>query len=496
MKESIGSKFFKVYRLLFYLFLGGTLAFGRSFSILHLKTNFFPLFITEIILLISLPFLFVSWRKIFELPRIFLITLTIYSFFSLFYLVLGILSRNPYALRDIVLSGYTLFIFLSFVIFSHEKQIKQFIFILALANLIGMIAGRIFIINIGSPEFQKSIIYTIKPTNFGLNYGIAIAFLISFFAFVKKRLFLFLMLFALTLNLYLLFIMGIRTLWLAGFFEVVFLFLILKIRNSLALIKLFPLMLLIFGVLYTLDQNYLMQSKEDIISKRDIILTKIQSLKFFIANPVTTNDGLSNQPQRFSKISGFDKYKKNGSDESSVSVKVETPQKVPRKFAEFFDSIIWRLNLWKQAIDFGMENPLLGRGFGVYPAYILWGYFAPGPKKFDLDSGVTPTHNHLVTIFYKMGFLGLGLFLLINIYTLIFALRYLKKCNLEYTRFFLIGLLGAFLFWHLEALFYDIIDSPPTNIFLWIIMGLIFAAIKTDKEDAASSQKPNKCLGK
>ena len=31
------------------------------------------------------------------------------------------------------------------------------------------------------------------------------------------------------------------------------------------------------------------------------------------------------------------------------------------------------------------------------------------------------------------------------------------------------------------ALFFDVIDSPPTSIFLWIIMGAIFAAIEVDK---------------
>jgi hypothetical protein len=32
------------------------------------------------------------------------------------------------------------------------------------------------------------------------------------------------------------------------------------------------------------------------------------------------------------------------------------------------------------------------------------------------------------------------------------------------------------------ALFIDLIDSPPTSIFLWIIMGLIFASIEIDKQ--------------
>ena len=32
------------------------------------------------------------------------------------------------------------------------------------------------------------------------------------------------------------------------------------------------------------------------------------------------------------------------------------------------------------------------------------------------------------------------------------------------------------------ALFFDVIDSPPTTVILWIIIGLIFACIEVDKE--------------
>jgi hypothetical protein len=115
----------------------------------------------------------------------------------------------------------------------------------------------------------------------------------------------------------------------------------------------------------------------------------------------------------------------------------------------------------------------------VYPQYKIWGYIPP--QGIGVNSKIIPAHNHLITVFYKMGFLGLGLFLFINCYAFGCGLLYIKKCANKFLRSFLIGALGAFVYWHMTALGFDVIDSPPTSIFLWVIIGLIFAAIETDK---------------
>ena len=62
-----------------------------------------------------------------------------------------------------------------------------------------------------------------------------------------------------------------------------------------------------------------------------------------------------------------------------------------------------------------------------------------------------------------------------------YAIRHLKKCNSEFIKLVLVGVLSALVFWHVMALFFDAIDSPPTSIFLWIFIGLIFAAVKKDR---------------
>jgi O-antigen ligase len=151
-------------------------------------------------------------------------------------------------------------------------------------------------------------------------------------------------------------------------------------------------------------------------------------------------------------------------------------------------NIAWRLNIWKQSLKFYSDSPLVGKGFGVYPVYDIWGTHQY-PKGIYLNSKMVPMHNHLITIVFKMGVLGLGLFLFINIYVFMYALSYLNKCKLRLINNFLVALLGSFVFWHTFALFFDVIDSPPTSIFLWIIMGLIFAAIEIDKSSSVCEIK-------
>jgi fatty acid desaturase len=75
-----------------------------------------------------------------------------------------------------------------------------------------------------------------------------------------------------------------------------------------------------------------------------------------------------------------------------------------------------------------------------------------------------------------------------NYFVFVYALKYMKKCNLSFVRNLLVALLGAFVFWHALALLFDVIDSPPTNIFLWIIMGLIFSVVEIDKSSSLSQE--------
>ena len=81
-----------------------------------------------------------------------------------------------------------------------------------------------------------------------------------------------------------------------------------------------------------------------------------------------------------------------------------------------------------------------------------------------------------------MGFFGLVLFIFINLFVFISGLKHAIKCRDYFIKNFLFALLAAFIFWHAMAFFFDMIDSPPTSVFLWILIGLIFGAVKVAKE--------------
>ena len=123
-------KYLQVVQTAFFLFLFGTLSFGRAFSVLHINMSLFPIFITEIFLFVASLLIITNFESILKLPKKFLVSLFVYLLFGCFHLFLGILNKNLFALRDIVLCGYILFLLLTFIIFSQKNKLKIFLFVL------------------------------------------------------------------------------------------------------------------------------------------------------------------------------------------------------------------------------------------------------------------------------------------------------------------------------------------------------------------------------
>ncbi|NQU99153.1 MAG: O-antigen ligase family protein, partial [Parcubacteria group bacterium] len=259
--------------------------------------------------------------------------------------------------------------------------------------------------------------------------------------------------------------------WVSGAFLFIFFLLVFNRGFVKIVFTIIPVLIIIFGIYYYLD------SKLAKSLQTELILAKAKDLEVLAKEFFAPNQkSFIPDRQKPSDKEIFVPDQKSFPDRQKPSAYVLPSTRYKRK-----DNLTWRLDIWWQSIHFGLKSPIFGRGFGVYPRYIVWGSFKPPPKDIGVGSGVIPTHNHLVSIFYKMGFLGLVLFLFINSYVFIYGLRYIKRCNADFTRYFLISSLGAFVFWHTMALFFDIIDSPPTSIFLWIIMGFIFSAVEIDK---------------
>lgn len=476
-------------KTLFLILLFGVLSFGRSFSIIHVEINHFPIFVTEIILLISLPLIIAKEKDFLRIPSLFLNIIVVYFLFGLFYSLRGILDENLFVFRDFaVLCGYTLFLLLSFICFNSFRLIKIIIFIMVVANFIALLVGQIFILGL-HPFWFYEFISQAKTFQIGIVYGISSSFLLVFYNYFKNKTVRLFILVMVSINLYMFIIFGIRSLWVSTFCLVIFLMLVSGIRDmSRAYLKVLVSFIFVSVILFYVDFIVFKSSQLDILIGR--------SRGFMHAvSELSENSPFSNNPNKLTlknelkynvSSTPFDTQDRSKSENSSKTAKTfplnEFNASAFRNESERigYDNIIWRKKVWSQTIKFVSSSYLFGKGFGLYPSYNVWGI--QKLRSPFVDSNITPAHNYFLTIFYKMGLLGLGLFLIINIYVFIYSIRYLKKCNSKLIKHVLIGALGALVFWHVTALFFDVIDSPPTSILLWIFIGLIFAVTRIDKE--------------
>lgn len=442
-----------IIKILFFCFIFGVLSLGRAFSVLHIDIANVPLFITEAMIFISLPFIVANRKSLLKLPKNLLAPLILFFLFGLFYFAYGLLSGNLFVLRDIVLFGYILFLPLTYIILPQVNRLKLFLPFILLCNLVALIIGALFVFDYYFMYHILTLRY-IKSLSLGLCCGIATAFFISFFYYTRNRLFKALSLFFTSSSLFLLILFNVRTLWVAYIGLWIFYFLIFKRRLIKFVFALLPYLLIIACIVFSLAHN-----SNELIQRKESIMSKARS--FGLIHKIGALDNL----RRSSVLSGqqYEEY-------------------------ECVGNASWRLGIWKQAVMFGSESILIGRGFGVYPKYHALDNpraTFDNPTGIGLNSGVIPPHNHLITVFYKMGLLGLILFLFINFYIFIHGLKYIGKCRADFTRYFLIGSLGAYVFWHVMALFFDLIDSPPSSVLLWIISGAILAIIEMDKKEKA-----------
>ncbi len=471
----------------FFIYLAGVLSFGRAFLILHPKIGPIPIFITEFFLLFAIPMVVFEKKEIFAFPKIFLIALIAFFLMGVSYLSFGVLTGNLFSLRDIVLCGYVLFLPIAFIVFSRNDNLRKFLYIYIASNVVSILAGRICIFYSNFSPFLNNYSANSRMFNFGLYYGIAASFFVCLLPIVKEGRKKFFLSLILTINLYMTFLSGERAAWIGLIILILFFLFRFGLNFFRLLGRLLPFFCIVFPLLYYFDfvaisptghirevraktrnTNIIVQRVFHIPKKELPIINQQVSLK--VESSAIPLGKLPNKNQEFLSL----KNMQDSRDRDQAAV----------------DNMVWRLKLWQQSIRFGLPSLIFGRGFGTYPDYRIWHYEHQAESSARLirgigvNSNIVPPHNHLVTIFFKMGLLGLSLFLFMNIYVLLFALFRLNSYPENLTQSLLLGSLGAFIYWHILAFFFNVIDSPSTNIFLWIIMGIIFAVIlgkKTEK---------------
>ncbi len=425
---------------LLFLWLG-TFSLGKAFSILSIGGESLPLYVTEITLALALGLLVwqqkspvVLWKNwVAFLPKSLVYILPGYILLGTVYLVLGVKANGAAALRDIVICHYSLWLFIMLSVLGNTQRIQRLwrFFVPGLVILFWAGFKLHYLYKPLDAAFRQFVSVS-KATNFTLYFGLVFIFGLCFLPMLGKKM---QWLTRCLLFFSLLFVIAweSRTAWVALIVALIFLAFLLKKEFLLA-----PLLIvLMIPTLFAIDYFQL-----------GIKNNKIATL----------GKGLSAITQM-----------------SEISTKGA--------------NIKFRLRLWKETGDKIKERPLFGWGFGVQIDYLIWGTRLSELKAKGLNNGILPPHNHILAVAHKMGIFGLALFLFINGRIFFAGLFYLKECTSPFHRRFLIGALAGLLYWHGMAFLFDILESPPTGIFLWLLLGCILALIHADKSVVVREQQ-------
>jgi O-antigen ligase len=411
----------------------GTFAYGRAFSLLGIPMGNIPLYVTEMMLAGSLGLLLLerkSLKKLWDewrlpLPRGLMIVLTAYFLMGTLYFFIGVIGNGFLALRDIVFCHYMLFLFITLNLLSKPIKIKSLMpfFILGIIIILWTGLTAFFIYTPSSYAFNQ-FVKEGKMFNLALYWGLIFIFGLSFFTFFKRKLKL---VTGILIYLSLLFIImtEVRAGWLGLIVSMIFLVILLKKEIKI----LFLILMLMVGSLFVIDHFQLVINK----NKMNELAEQVKSI---------TQRALPSMP--------------------SANIK-------------------WRLNIWKQTGEVIREHPIFGWGFGIQINYEVWGKELSWLKAMGANTGILPAHNHVLAVTYKMGLVGLALFLFINFRVFFYGLGYIKKCKSGFNRRFLIASLAGLVYWHGMAFFFDVMESPPTGIFLWVLLGSILGVVYVDR---------------
>lgn len=418
----------------------GTFIFGRTFSVIGIQAGPLPLYITEVLIAFSLVLLFFKEKSIARLwnqwhapvPKDLMAAIAVYFLMGTLYIILGFKSNGTLALRDITICNYMILLVITLSLMDRVRlthTLSRFfvpgMFVLFMYGLIS------FFVRVPGSSAFRQLIKSNKNTPLALSLGLFIIFGLAFYEYIikktakpfhKKA-----MLIGIQVMAFILLVMSeTRAAWVGLFVALLLVTLFLKKEMKVILLILVFLAASIWLIYYF-----------DLTLKKD----KLTHLK---------NEVTSMAKPRIENMAGA--------------------------------NIKFRLGIWKETLVKIMEKPILGWGFGVQIDYLIWGKRLSEIAAKGGSTGILPAHNHVLAIWHKLGIVGLLLFLFINARIFFLGFFYVNKCTCEFKRRLLVSGLGSLLLWHGMAFFFDILESPPTGIFLWIILGLIVGTVYLDKQ--------------
>ena len=444
-----------------------TLAFGRGFSMLGLNILGIRIYVTELVILLTAPLIIVRGRRLLSMPTEILVCMSLYFLFGAAHEIYALSHGYMRALRDVFVFEYVLFAPLCFIFYEKFKKSHLIIQCLVLANVISIISN--FAVFVG---FRDTVFNVFVMSTKAYISGLFCVFFLNFYIFkllsvqeIRKRYFFIIIA---GFNLYVAVFLGELTILLALFFSVsVWLTLYGK-----RVLKIFLCILFVFSLCVIALKPFFHDFHDTTEHKIYSALESIYSAADYatVTMPEMTTDTV---------------YRETDGHYDVIMDKLSIDDAYPTVFRNKFfrylvfsdekrrglNSLVWRLDIWWQTFIYSLEHPVLGNGFGTNIDYMVWGIRSD--HEADGQPPLIPVHNCWLTIFYKTGAIGLLLFLLIHIFVLLHLKNYLKKTSSGeeelLSSVFLCLLLGT---WHVVAFLFDSFDSPPSSIFLWIILGL------------------------
>ena len=420
--------------LIFLFLISCIILSSREFVHINLKIFGFPLYITEIFILIICILILLNFcayknKKIFtdyklKIEHVLLISILLVS------LVTGLIKYgNTYVFRHSAIFYYSIFSFLVPTIFINIKQFEIF-------NIVA-----VFII-----FFNLIIAIVVSQSIFGgfayYYQGLFLFIIVNSLIFLKNKLANSILILIAAIIIYEIINSMVRAAWVAFFLAILFnLVLLIIFRKKLAIKKSF-------------------YWKTSLIVILTIFL--IVSLSFFnlevvdlISNNSDTNTTVQNS-ERKSKISDY-------------SSEFESMYNFNEVVSVSGNNAKWRIILWKDIIQKSMNKPILGYGFGMlYNNETLknmgWQY--------GDDVGFLDPHNSYLSILYRTGIVGLLIFLLFIISFFIKMIKFLRCCQDLAISVYMISVLSTIIFILVTSFFMVVLEGPFLGIFLWVFIGL------------------------
>lgn len=438
LKESNWERVLKnIFFVFFLIIVVGSLLVPKYFSKLNISIGAFPLYITELFIVLSVVYIIaviIKNRLVIKELRFFWIFV---FFFAVLLLALSIgLYRYrdmTYILRQSAVFYYAVFYFIVYLLFDDSKKIRYFMIALSISANILII---FFIINILG--FSNAVFGNISEVfSGGFYFTVSLLFIIQLntFELLRKTYHKILVYINLILFLIVAVLEDVRGNWIALVLAVIFSFIISKNRKKFAmriLILILVLILIAAVAYFALPQLF-----ENTISE-------IRSM----LNILFGRDGAS-------------------SDIATVNAN-------------------WRTIAWKAFLEEWTQSPLYG--FGLGRKFLPTETFDMGWNTGLADNWVA-THNYLITFLFTSGILGLAAFVLIIVFLFRENIRFLRSGYMGYERPIAAAFLSSVFYILILGLLEVVLEVPYQGIFLWIFFGFNMVIIDRVRsyEDTANT---------